>query len=576
MRRRAVLSGRVSWLLLACVCAAGSAAAQNVQVTAANPSSGAQGTTSLLVRISGKNFAKGATAEFFLSGSTNPDGIVVHGTQYVSSSEVDATIDIAATASIASFDIKVTNTSGRSGKGSDLFNVVQKVSCILPGLPAGLTQVAQLNPGASGSVYGTALGINMKTARVTVGTSNVVMLAVGRTGGAEVFFIDPSVLPAAAGALPGPGFVDTVNPHATLALPSSGWQWVNPLAIGDIDGDGTPDILASGYGAAAVFRGARDGTGHVTFPSNRVYPLALPPTVGTSLNYGKDGVLANLDGVPGDEIVVAQSGVSAGHNSEAGYFHLFRWTGTGVAFVKSVMPLLSPALTLGDGFGATVAVGSLAGNPASPDLVGSGRQVVWILPDPWSAPVTKSISQIAPITLATTGPGLPVGFKVTVADADGDLIPDVLSTSDWGSSGEDGTNVRGVVFRASVGPEDPTFTFQPIPGMQKGWSTEGVQAFSPPGAPAPSVVVGAPNVDDSNQCTNNGAAYLFPGRLTATAPWTPVVIRPPSLNASGGGSFGWSTAVVDGLNLLIISEDHRDVSGITNAGQVYVYRVDLP
>lgn len=107
------------------------ARAQNVSVTAANPNTGAQGTTALIVKISGKNFAPGAKTDFFLSGTNNPDGIVVHGTQWISATEVDAIVDIADTASLALFDIKVTNTSGRSGKGSDLFQVIQKkVACV--------------------------------------------------------------------------------------------------------------------------------------------------------------------------------------------------------------------------------------------------------------------------------------------------------------------------------------------------------------------------------------------------------------------------------------------------------------
>jgi len=126
MTRGSVLPWGVCGLALACLCTAGSAAAQTVQISAANPNAGAQGTTSLVVKISGKNFAPGARTDFFLSGTTNPDGIVVHGTQWVSATEVDATIDIADTASLALFDIKVTNTSGRSGKGSDMFQVVQK------------------------------------------------------------------------------------------------------------------------------------------------------------------------------------------------------------------------------------------------------------------------------------------------------------------------------------------------------------------------------------------------------------------------------------------------------------------
>jgi hypothetical protein len=126
MPRRIPRSLVETGLVLAAVLVAHTATAQNIQVTAANPNTGAQGTTALLVKISGKNFAPGARADFFLSGTTNPAGITVHGTQWISASEVDATIDIADTASLALFDIRVANTNGRSGKGSDLFQVVQK------------------------------------------------------------------------------------------------------------------------------------------------------------------------------------------------------------------------------------------------------------------------------------------------------------------------------------------------------------------------------------------------------------------------------------------------------------------
>jgi len=119
------------WMLLAATGAP--AAAQSVSVTAANPASGTQDTVGLIVKITGKNFAPGARSQFLLSGTTNPDGIVVRGTQFVSATEVDALIDIAPTASLASFDIRVTNASGRSGKGSDLFQVIQKSSVSLLG-----------------------------------------------------------------------------------------------------------------------------------------------------------------------------------------------------------------------------------------------------------------------------------------------------------------------------------------------------------------------------------------------------------------------------------------------------------
>jgi len=97
-----------------------------VTVTAADPSTGEQETVGLIVKVKGKNFAAGARADFFKSSTSDPAGITVRSTRYVSSTEIEATIDIAAGAAVSLFDIRVTNSNGRSGKGSDLFQVVQK------------------------------------------------------------------------------------------------------------------------------------------------------------------------------------------------------------------------------------------------------------------------------------------------------------------------------------------------------------------------------------------------------------------------------------------------------------------
>jgi hypothetical protein len=87
---------------------------------------GEQDTSALVVKVTGKNFAPGERAEFFRSKTTDPGGIAVRETVFVSATELRATIDIAAGAALSLFDIRVTNTNGRSGKGSDLFQVVAK------------------------------------------------------------------------------------------------------------------------------------------------------------------------------------------------------------------------------------------------------------------------------------------------------------------------------------------------------------------------------------------------------------------------------------------------------------------
>jgi len=103
------------------------AQAQQIQVTSADPPSGAQGTVNLNVRIKGKGFKQGSVASFLVTGTENPGGIVVNNTQFVSSTELIANIDIADTAELANFDI-VVYSNGRTGKGIELFAVTAKGS----------------------------------------------------------------------------------------------------------------------------------------------------------------------------------------------------------------------------------------------------------------------------------------------------------------------------------------------------------------------------------------------------------------------------------------------------------------
>src|SRR6266404_5967220 len=99
------------------------AARAQVQVTAANPTSTAQGTINLNVKVIGKGFKNGAKAKWFVTGTTDPGGVTVNSTAFVNSSEVDANITVSDTAVIANFDIQVLNSDGRGGKGTELFAV---------------------------------------------------------------------------------------------------------------------------------------------------------------------------------------------------------------------------------------------------------------------------------------------------------------------------------------------------------------------------------------------------------------------------------------------------------------------
>ena len=112
-------------MLLLGLAPAGAALAQ-VKVTAANPSSAYQDTIALDVVVSGSGFDPSAKVQYLVTGTTNPGGITVRNVRFNSSKELVTTIDVAATADLASFDIVVTLRSRRKGKGTTLFTVKQK------------------------------------------------------------------------------------------------------------------------------------------------------------------------------------------------------------------------------------------------------------------------------------------------------------------------------------------------------------------------------------------------------------------------------------------------------------------
>lgn len=108
-----------------------------VEVTSADPSSASQGTVSLDVTVNGNGFDSSAEVKFLVTGTTNPGGITVKKVVVRGSKKLIATIDIADTAVVDKFDIEVTLSSGRKGKGTTLFSVQLKTNgdpCAAPGL----------------------------------------------------------------------------------------------------------------------------------------------------------------------------------------------------------------------------------------------------------------------------------------------------------------------------------------------------------------------------------------------------------------------------------------------------------
>jgi hypothetical protein len=99
-----------------------------VQVTSADPPSAPQGTLSLDVTVSGSGFDSSAQVEFLVTGTTNPGGITVRKVKVTGPKKLIATVDVTDTAVIDKFDIQVSLSSGRKGKGTSLFAVLAKTN----------------------------------------------------------------------------------------------------------------------------------------------------------------------------------------------------------------------------------------------------------------------------------------------------------------------------------------------------------------------------------------------------------------------------------------------------------------
>jgi hypothetical protein len=123
-------------ILIACVLLALPALAQDPVVTAADPPSAEQETIDLEVPITGDNFDKDAEVRFLVTGTENEGGIHVKKVKSLGPGKLKATVDVDADAVVDDFDIEVMSR-GRTGKGIELFRVIEKVNPAQDTIPPG-------------------------------------------------------------------------------------------------------------------------------------------------------------------------------------------------------------------------------------------------------------------------------------------------------------------------------------------------------------------------------------------------------------------------------------------------------
>jgi hypothetical protein len=90
-----------------------------------SPTSAPQGSIDLDVTINGQGFDKSAKVQFLIKDTEDPGGISVGRTKVTGSTRIVTRINIADLATIAEYEIVVSMSRGRSGKGTTLFSVKQ-------------------------------------------------------------------------------------------------------------------------------------------------------------------------------------------------------------------------------------------------------------------------------------------------------------------------------------------------------------------------------------------------------------------------------------------------------------------
>ena len=526
-----------------------------IQVNSATPGAAPQGTINLDVTISGNGFKKGATAQWFVTGTTNPGGVTVNSATFKGSTQLTANITVASDAVISGFDIVVKNTDGRTGKGTDKFAVTVKggpVGCTTTGTPGGFTPVAQLNPvQPNGAALLTTLAIgnairvrpvdlnkdgvvDSLAAFVTSGTSSGAPSTTAGTQGTYVFLLDP------------------VTGQMQAHNPVTGAAWQNPLllltvvravwaAAGDVNGDGVPDFVMGIPGVAYLFVGSVSPSSFN--PSYTAYQIQPPPGAPTGWDSGI--AMGDLDGDGKDEIVVGATPGKKG-NAIPGVF-IFKYSAGGLSYSQEIQD------PTGGGFANAIAIGNIDGTGGN-DLVVTGGTGVYVFPAP--------IRQSTYFTL--TGPGPGFGRVLGIADVNADGFPDLVVITGDQFNGSD-TTAKALIFSGIVHAGD-TYTNQLLPavGYAYSWASPNfdVGGMLTGGA----VLVGTPNA----QC--GGAAHLFTGPFSSVSNPN-YLFQTPTLQ-SNFMDYGYGLGVAPGYPFILIGEKGRDVGTTTTAGQVYVYKMN--
>ncbi|MDH5284766.1 MAG: hypothetical protein OEW80_12875 [Gemmatimonadota bacterium] len=204
-------------------------------VTSTNPPYGHQGDAGLVVGITGSGFAPGAVATWERNGSPDPK-VTVNSTRYISSTQLEANITIAADATISLYDVAVT-AGGKKGIGTERFEVSTAIAILGAGLARGVNNTGEITGRDPVYLWSPSTGLDtIATGGAGWGVSEDGQTVVGGLGNGSVTGTIPMVWTRngsgwAATSLPRSSGAKAGNAQAVASNPSTN----SATAIGGVE-----------------------------------------------------------------------------------------------------------------------------------------------------------------------------------------------------------------------------------------------------------------------------------------------------------------------------------------------------
>jgi len=430
-----------------------------------------------------------------------------------------------------------------------------------PSCPSGIPAIGGLNSGSASPRFQGGFGRIVAIAK-TGDLGKPYVLAVCTNGGAPpvlyFLFLDSNGVEVPGSAL---------GPFSPAPSSSTAFR----LAFGDVNADLRPDLVVGSFSTQQVFVYLMNSS--LGYPATPSFTLNVPADSTPTASFGASIAVGNLDGDPESEIAVGAPSSLAGKNQPMPKVFVFNYSGSGFDLGEK-LDITTLGIKSTDMFGSSLAIGP---------VTGAASLVVGIMNSDTGAPDAGAVAifkynsgnpgtlKLAHHTILQANPPIreeQIGRNVVVGNIDGIGDIDLVASSTYGNFTsrlvwEASPVLASGLFTHSL-TADPTESSNGWGGIHNAIGVANIDGDTPGGGSPgkDDLLVGAP----SDSC---GAAYLF---LNATFP--PIKFVAP---APGGSWYGWSVAAASDSpgspGLFVVGEPGRTVGGVTNAGQVYIYKL---